>query len=99
MSPATACSWLPETIVCARSATVSMQAAGSAPYPTRSPRQITASVLGAASASTACSASRFAWMSERTAYRTDSERRAEFFVNAIEQAVDEPARLLGAELL
>src|SRR5262245_7526741 len=40
-------------------------------------------------------------MSERTAYRTgaDSERRAEFFVDAIEQAVDEPARLLGTELL
>src|SRR5439155_20958642 len=31
--------------------------------------------------------------------RDSSERRPEFFVDAIEQAVDEPARLLGAELL
>src|SRR5882724_1623868 len=78
-----------------------MHATGSAPYPTRSPRQTSASVLGAASARTAWSASRLAWMSESTAYRTGqaSERRTEFFVNAIEQAVDEPARLLGAELL
>src|SRR5262245_38820235 len=40
-------------------------------------------------------------MSESTAYRTGtgSEGRTELFVNAIQQAVDEPARLLGAELL
>src|SRR5215470_730723 len=40
-------------------------------------------------------------MSDSTAYRTgaDSERRTEFFVDAIEQAVDESARLLGPELL
>src|SRR6267142_1317220 len=39
-------------------------------------------------------------MSERTAYRTrGSDRGAKFFVHPVQDAVDEPARLLGPELL
>src|SRR2546427_975861 len=87
--PATARSWLPPTTAWQRSPTRSMQAAGSAPYPTTSPRQKTASLRSAASARTARSASRLAWTSERTAYRTADDQ----------DPVDEAARLLRAELL
>src|SRR5215470_4728976 len=66
-----------------------------------SPRQRTASAREAASARTASSASRLPWMSDRIAYRTGrrSGGRAELLVNAVEDAVDETARLPGAELL
>src|SRR5690348_14014226 len=66
-----------------------------------SPRHRTASAREAASARTASSASRFPWMSDRIAYRTSrrSGGRAQLLVDAVEDAVDEAARLPRAELL
>src|SRR5262245_20297901 len=91
----------------AASPTCSTHAMGSAPYPTRSPRQrISLAPAARASARTAPSASRLAWMSDRMAKRMATlgrggtlGRRPELFVDAVEDSVDEAAGLVGAELL
>src|SRR6266545_1405289 len=84
-----------------RSPNRSTQAAGSAPYPTESPRhRMPEAPSEAASASTAERASMLPCTSERTAYRTQASAGGpQLFVNAVQDPVDEAARLLGAELL
>src|SRR5437667_9088569 len=78
-----------------------MQATGSAPYPTASPRHRTPRAPSeAASASTAERASRLPCTSESTAYRTHASAGGpQLFVDAVEDSVAEAARLLRAELL
>src|SRR2546425_2767888 len=66
-----------------------------------SPRQRTVSACGRASSRTARRASRLPWISDRMAYRTarGSGRGPQLFADAVQNAVDEAARLFGPELL
>src|SRR5919106_2367630 len=90
-------------MTCARLATSSTHGSGSAPYPTVSPRQSMASAAPTQSARTARRASRFPWMSDRIAYRTSGPASGGggtmFAQDAVQHAVDEPARLRCPELL
>src|SRR5690348_18157313 len=70
-------SWLPARHTSARSSTIWVQRAGSAPYPVRSPRHQSSSVPPASiAARTASSAARFAWTSEMTATFTGAIYRS-----------------------
>src|SRR5689334_6715290 len=70
-------SWLPARHTSARSSTIWVQRAGSAPYPVRSPRHQSSSVPASSiAARTASSAARFAWTSEMTATFTGAIYRS-----------------------
>src|SRR5262245_40469252 len=99
--PATPCSWLPATIARARRSRISTHAPGSAPYPTLSPRQSTPSARDEASASTARSASRLPWTSDRMAYLTGGAYSGgtQLPIDPVEHTIDEATRFAGAELL